>query len=957
MKSEPTLWFQTTVASNVPDIEWAPGAPAAETVDDEQIVNLPPIVQNTVFTRAEDTNGIYDAIEANALGTDPEGEDLFFDRSTTPLNGSVTIFASGYLLGYTPNPNFFGTETIQVWVSDRTDQGSEQATATVTFVVTPENDAPVAVDDGPFDVVAGETITLTGNILNNDSDIDDDPLTVVAVATAQPSSFSALGIADDGAGVSFTVAPDAIGEKAFTYTVADPSGSTSTATVTLQVAAPPDLAFETVYAVNIGSAFAYTAKDGTVFAADDLGVGKRFATTGPIDGTEDDTLYESEAYGSQDLSYAFAVDPGTYLVTLHFAEIWRPAFAEDARRFDVAVDGISAVEELDLYAEVGGRTAYLLQRAATVMDGVLEIDLIGAVENAKLSAIEIERGVEVAPNAPPLAVDDTFTPNFVSDAYVDPRSGLAEFVWTKGDLLANDTDDDFDGDGFNDLQIELVDHPGEGRLLLEGNASILRYTFDPATTSGLESFSYVAIDEEGAVSNVATVTVAIDELPAKVEWETVYAVNIGSVAAYVAADSTVFAADDLGVGRRYQNAGPIEGTEDDSLYASEAFAGGALAYGFAVDPGTYRVTLHFAEIWEPAFVDGARQFDVSVEGDLIADNLDIYASAGERSAIVLQHTVEGVEDGVLNINLESVVENAKLSALQIERLIETKPNTGPIALDDAVAKDFATDATVDAATGLAQVVLTKFDLLANDSDDDHDGDGVSDLQIDIVDWPDEGALVLDDDASIMRFTFDPAVSTGVVSFSYVAIDEEGASSGVATVTLQIAGLPQIVVDPSAASSSEEGGNTAPVVVDDAFNLDFATDIYVDDDSGKGNYLFTKWDLFANDSDDDHDGDGYNDLQFQLVDGPSFGELELAGEESVARYIFDPLTHPGTDSLSYRAVDEEGASSDIAMLVLVIDGLPSDAPAPPGDHDIGAYSVAGPELGEAFTAILVDDWPL
>ena len=66
----------------------------------------------------------------------------------------------------------------------------------MTVNVTPVNDPPVAVDDGPVPVT--EDTQATGSVLPNDSDVDGDPLTVTQFTVAgDPTVYTAGQTADD----------------------------------------------------------------------------------------------------------------------------------------------------------------------------------------------------------------------------------------------------------------------------------------------------------------------------------------------------------------------------------------------------------------------------------------------------------------------------------------------------------------------------------------------------------------------------------------------------------------------------------------------------------------------------------------------------------------------------------------------------------------------------------------
>jgi hypothetical protein len=116
----------------------------------------------------------------------------------------------------------------------------------------------------------------------------------------------------------------------------------------------------------------------------------------------------------------------------------------------------------------------------------------------------------------------------------------------------------------------------------------------------------------------------------------------------------------------------IGGTNNDELYRSERYGGAPgtppLTYAIPVPNGTYRVRLHFAEIWHGVSNTngaGSRVFDVSVENALVLDDFDVYAAAFGAQQAVVKEFQTTVSDGVLNLSLSASVDNAKISAIEV----------------------------------------------------------------------------------------------------------------------------------------------------------------------------------------------------------------------------------------------------------------------------------------------------
>ncbi len=196
-------------------------------------VNDPPVAVDDATVTDEE---VPVTIPVLANDSDVDGDPLTVTSASAP-NGTVVINADGTVT-YTPDPDFNGTDTITYVISDG-EGGTD--TAIVNVTVNPVNDAPVAVDDV---ATTPEDTPITLNVLNNDSDVDGDPL----IVTGATSPDGQVTINPDGT-VTFTPDPDFNGTTTVTYTISDGNGGTATATVTLTVdpvndapVATPDIA-------------------------------------------------------------------------------------------------------------------------------------------------------------------------------------------------------------------------------------------------------------------------------------------------------------------------------------------------------------------------------------------------------------------------------------------------------------------------------------------------------------------------------------------------------------------------------------------------------------------------------------------------------------------------------------------------------------------------------------------
>jgi hypothetical protein len=113
------------------------------------------------------------------------------------------------------------------------------------------------------------------------------------------------------------------------------------------------------------------------------------------------------------------------------------------------------------------------------------------------------------------------------------------------------------------------------------------------------------------------------------------------------------------------NSNTIAGTTDPTLFHYGRWNGVAttpLTYTFAVPSGTYHVNLYFAET--SGYTTGVRVFNVRMEGQLIFQNLDIFAAAGANTALVKGADI-AVTNGQLQIEFDNVAQNPKVNAIEI----------------------------------------------------------------------------------------------------------------------------------------------------------------------------------------------------------------------------------------------------------------------------------------------------
>lgn len=160
--------------------------------------------------------------------SDADGDQLIVKSVSMPQFGTVTNNEDGTLT-YKANVGFVGTDNFTYTLSDA---DGAQSTATVTVIVNEDpvpNNPPIAIDDTYNVPING---SLDFNPLENDSDPDFDPLTVISIDTSGLAGTVTYGA--DGS-MNYKPAPGFRGVEEFSYTIDDGRGGTATAIVMMCV--------------------------------------------------------------------------------------------------------------------------------------------------------------------------------------------------------------------------------------------------------------------------------------------------------------------------------------------------------------------------------------------------------------------------------------------------------------------------------------------------------------------------------------------------------------------------------------------------------------------------------------------------------------------------------------------------------------------------------------------------
>ncbi|HCX81881.1 MAG TPA: hypothetical protein DHV01_09795 [Rhodoferax sp.] len=149
------------------------------------------------------------------------------------LNGTVSLDANGNVV-FTPGLNFNGNAEFEYMTVDAA--GLLSPAVQVVMPVAAVNDAPLAVDD-QFQTYVNSTMTIGfAQLIGNDSDIENDTLSLVDVGNASNGVVSIVN-----GQVEFVATPGFIGAASFDYLVDDSNGGQTWATAFVEVKPPPNL--------------------------------------------------------------------------------------------------------------------------------------------------------------------------------------------------------------------------------------------------------------------------------------------------------------------------------------------------------------------------------------------------------------------------------------------------------------------------------------------------------------------------------------------------------------------------------------------------------------------------------------------------------------------------------------------------------------------------------------------
>ena len=219
-------------------------APNTLTFDVTAVNDVPVVTGGTSGSGSEDSTltGTLTATDADGLS-----DGSVFTVTTNATNGTAGIDPATGLWSYTPNPDYHGTDSFTVTITD--DMGNS-STQVISVTVTPVADL---TDDS---LITTEDSAISANVLTGTNGATSDSFegTPVLTSVTQGTNGSVTFLADGT--VTYTPNTNFNGTDSFTYTIMS-GGVSETATVTVTVTAVNDAPTGTDATITINEDTAY----------------------------------------------------------------------------------------------------------------------------------------------------------------------------------------------------------------------------------------------------------------------------------------------------------------------------------------------------------------------------------------------------------------------------------------------------------------------------------------------------------------------------------------------------------------------------------------------------------------------------------------------------------------------------------------------------------------------------
>lgn len=827
-------------------------------------VNDAPVIVNNTYFINEDSGPFFQAGPAY-LGNDTDVDDAVLTAPVLlvgPTNGTWSGLIDGTFT-YTPNANFFGTDTVTVQVTD----GEATVTEIITFVVANVNDAYVAVDDfsdpgGPggdpgvdffplYDF--NEDATQSGTIaqlLANDINPDGDLIDVQSITNLFDVNNPGVQVGtisyNAGAG-TFVITPNAnwSGDAFFDYVARNTdTGEIDTGRVFVEV--------DSVSDAPEGADVTRTTAEDTprVFLLSD------FALT-DVNDTPADTISGVRITTlPADGQIQYDTDPGAGVTWVAVAAGTLVSAADiTAGRLRFVPD----LNENDNTAAPANYTTFTFQvnDTGSTTDG-------GVVQDTTPNTFTFS----VTPvNDNPVAVNDTYST--IEDVTLT--------VAAPG-VLANDVDD-----GDPELTQTLV-VTSTGTFATAGGSVTINadgsFVYDPDDNyQGVDTFNYTISDGAGGTAS-ATVTI-----------------NVGNIA------DIPTAVDDA--------EGPVN--EDVPGQAAGLLPGG---FAFRTEAnGFFLESDLLADDFDDDNIPPSNAgLDITGVGAPVGGTVALYTSPGGTQYVVFTPFANYSGPGGFDYAVTDPEGNSDIGRVTFDVL--EVADGGPVATDDSI-----TGVTEQVSRTFNEAEIRSL-ILGNDTDPDNAGAGAGTDQLQLrailnIQNATIDQIVTDANGNITSFRLTTNSNQNGLNASFDYVVDDSAARAASTADPRVQGAPdtRTGTDIGTVTITVTAVNDAPIALDDT------TATILEDSAG---ISFTQAFLLSNDSDPDNAGGSNAGLTIVNVGGlvPGSGNSVTDSQGTLTAnadgtYTFVPAANfNGTAAYNYTVTDASGATDTEQVFIPV-----------------------------------------
>jgi hypothetical protein len=166
-----------------------------------------------------------------------------------------------------------------------------------------------------------------------------------------------------------------------------------------------------------------------------------------------------------------------------------------------------------------------------------------------------------------------------------------------------------------------------------------------------------------------------------------FAVNSGGGAAGQFVADTDFSGGNVSTTASAITTNGVTNPAPQAVYQSERWGASTYTFGGLTPGASYKVRLHFAEIFFNAA--NSRKFNVTINGTQVLTNFDVFAAAGGKNiATIREYTVTPAGSSIVIAYSNGTADSAKASGMEIISLLPVAPagltaigGTGQVALN------------------------------------------------------------------------------------------------------------------------------------------------------------------------------------------------------------------------------------------------------------------------------------